>query len=233
MKTVKIAKENREDIDMKNKPVAEELKNAEEKAIETINKSTILSAANHEIVSLGGTDSFPPTLEKALHRIKCRVIEYKRLTSLIGAISDDIDEAVSIELEDVADSIIPFYIRKFTIGEGENENYDSELEQVKKSDYYRDFIKRPRCVGKQEKRAGRQECNGEKQSGRNGINNKNDKENPEIQHIRHLLDIIERTIEGELTEQDVIELKQDANNWDEDIKKLKKMIASLNIDFII
>lgn len=108
---------------------------------------------------------------------------------------------------------------------------DCKNESVSDEEYIERLLKN--ADGKQEKRAGRQECNGEKQSGRNGINNKNDKENPEIQHIRHLLDIMERTIEGELTEQDVIELKQDVNNWDEDIKKLKKMIASLNIDSII
>lgn len=65
------------------------------------------------------------------------------------------------------------------------------------------------------------------------MRNEKYKESSEIQNIRHLLDIIERTLEGELTEQDVIELKRDVNSWEKDIEKLKKMIDSLNIDSLI
>lgn len=47
----------------------------------------------------------------------------------------------------------------------------------------------------------------------------------EIQHLKHLMDIMERNIQGKMTEQDAIELKEIGNK---DIEKLKQMIGTLN-----
>ncbi len=50
----------------------------------------------------------------------------------------------------------------------------------------------------------------------------------EIQHMRCLLDIIEKNIQGKLTEQDVAEMEQNRANWMKDIEKLKQMIGALS-----
>lgn len=47
----------------------------------------------------------------------------------------------------------------------------------------------------------------------------------EIQHLKHLMDIMERNIQGKMTEQDAIELKEIGNK---DIEKLKQMVGTLN-----
>ncbi|MCI9006201.1 MAG: hypothetical protein HFH39_13450 [Lachnospiraceae bacterium] len=53
---------------------------------------------------------------------------------------------------------------------------------------------------------------------------------PEIQHMRHLLDIMERNINGRLTAQDAIDLRDNIDNWNEDAKKLGEMVMGLDID---
>lgn len=49
----------------------------------------------------------------------------------------------------------------------------------------------------------------------------------EIQNMRHLLDIMERNLEGRLTEQDKADLKSKAQEWSGDIEKLIHMIAEV------
>lgn len=50
----------------------------------------------------------------------------------------------------------------------------------------------------------------------------------EIQSIRHLTDIMERNIKGELTEQDKIDLKENAQEWSQDIEALMQMIGQIS-----
>lgn len=53
------------------------------------------------------------------------------------------------------------------------------------------------------------------------------KEIKEIQSIRQLLDIMERNLEGELTEQDKIDLQDKAQEWGNDIEKLVHMLGEI------
>lgn len=50
----------------------------------------------------------------------------------------------------------------------------------------------------------------------------------ETQSIRHLIDIMERNIKGELTEQDKIDLKENAKEWSRDIEVLVQRIGEIS-----
>lgn len=49
----------------------------------------------------------------------------------------------------------------------------------------------------------------------------------EIQDMRHLLDIMERNIEGRLTEQDKADLRNKTQEWSEDVERLIHMLAEV------
>lgn len=74
----------------------------------------------------------------------------------------------------------------------------------------------------------RQNCIGEKQIKTGEDNDKNYVGCEELRHMKQLLDIFDKNIQGRLTTQDVIVLKENAENWNEDIKKLKKLVHALN-----
>ena len=61
----------------------------------------------------------------------------------------------------------------------------------------------------------------------------NHKESADIQRMKHLLDIIDRHSRGELTSEDVTELKGNCESWTNDIEKLAEMIRSLNMDIVV
>lgn len=49
----------------------------------------------------------------------------------------------------------------------------------------------------------------------------------EIQHMKSLLDIMEKNIQGKLTEQEVAEMGKNGESWIIDIEKLRQMVAAL------
>lgn len=61
----------------------------------------------------------------------------------------------------------------------------------------------------------------------------NNKESVEIQRMKHLLNIIDRHSRGELSSEDVTELKGNCESWINDIEKLAEMVCSLNRDFVV
>lgn len=58
--------------------------------------------------------------------------------------------------------------------------------------------------------------------------NSNGGGNKEIQNMRHLLDIMERNLEGRLTEQDKADLRNRAQEWSGDIERLVHMLTEVN-----
>ena len=67
----------------------------------------------------------------------------------------------------------------------------------------------------------------------NPLQDDNHKESADIQRLKHLLDIIDRHSRGELTSEDVTELKGNCESWTNDIEKLAEMIRSLNMDLVV
>lgn len=49
----------------------------------------------------------------------------------------------------------------------------------------------------------------------------------EIQHMKSLLDIMEKNIQGKLTEQEVAEMEKNGESWIIDIEKLRQMVVAL------
>lgn len=65
------------------------------------------------------------------------------------------------------------------------------------------------------------------------MNQKEDKATADIQRMKHLLDILDRHRKGELTSEDVAELKENSESWRNDIEKLAETIHSLNMDIVV
>lgn len=55
---------------------------------------------------------------------------------------------------------------------------------------------------------------------------------PQIQHMKHLLEIMERGIKGTSTDQDAMELRENAQSWKKDIERLAEMVTNIDMDAI-
>ena len=55
---------------------------------------------------------------------------------------------------------------------------------------------------------------------------------PQIQHLKHLLEIMERGIKGTSTDQDTMELRENAQSWKKDIERLAEMVINIDMDAI-
>lgn len=55
---------------------------------------------------------------------------------------------------------------------------------------------------------------------------------PQIQHMKHLLEIMERGIKGTSTDQDAMELKENAQSWKKDVERLAEMVTNIDMDAI-
>ena len=73
----------------------------------------------------------------------------------------------------------------------------------------------------------RQDCIGEKQSERKETNTKGYKGSAEIEAARKLIDMMEKQLKGELTDEDSVYLKKNVSEWNKSIRDLAEMLNGL------